>query len=205
MCVFVCVGRGVSCAAHYCVMGCLSSYLPVRHMRPRNSRRMREAQTELVYFFIRVCFNTVRDLWRVLRSFALHLDLDNVKRRAGFCAAQCLFVMCIMFPTRISVSPESTVPDNKATSCSVNVRGEEKCCILGIIQEHRAWRDTAAENPCKRRQRIRQDRSVMSFSLLCMCLICLRSHMSPSNSWFLEANLVLASIKWFWDKEIVVS
>lgn len=112
----------------------------------------------------------------VLRSSAPHLDLDNAKGRAGFlhCAVFTqVFVTSVMFPTRIRVSPESTVPDNKATSCSVHVRGEENCCILGIIQEHGAWRDAAAENPCERRQRIRQDRGVMSFSLLCMCLICL--------------------------------
>lgn len=55
------------------------------------------------------------------------------------------------------------MPDNKATSCLANVRGEEESCILGIVQKHWAWRDAAAENPCKRRRPIKGDDSVEWF------------------------------------------
>lgn len=65
----------------------------------------------------------------------------------------CAFVLYIVFPTRIRAPLESTMPNDEATSCLVNVRGEEKRCILGIIQEHWAWRDTSTENPCKNRER----------------------------------------------------
>lgn len=63
-----------------------------------------------------------------------------------------VFILYVVFPTGIRESLDSTMPNEEATSCSVNVRGEEKCCKLGIIQEHRARKDTSTENPCKNRE-----------------------------------------------------
>lgn len=55
-------------------------------------------------------------------------DVSNSHRVVRVCS-----VCCTRFPTSISVSPENAVPDNKATSCLANVRGEEENCILGIV------------------------------------------------------------------------
>lgn len=59
---------------------------------------------------------------------ATHSDVSNSHRVVRVCS-----VCCTRFPTSISVSPENAVPDNKATSCLANVRGEEENCILGIV------------------------------------------------------------------------
>lgn len=69
----------------------------------------------------------------------------------------CVLVLWIVLPTRIKASPESIMPDDKAASCLINVRGEENHCILGIIQEHRTWRDTSTENPWTNRERGRNE------------------------------------------------
>ena len=50
-----------------------------------------------------------------------------------------VFVVHVVLPTRMRVSLDSTVPDYKATSCSVNVRGEVKSCILGILEKYWTW------------------------------------------------------------------
>lgn len=90
----------------------------------------------------------------------LDLDVGNSQRRARRIRP----VYCARFPTSISVSPENTVSDNEATSRSANVRGEEEGCILGIVQEHWAWGDAAAENPCERRRPIKGDNNAERFS-----------------------------------------
>lgn len=72
--------------------------------------------------------------------------LDSISEYVYLYCILCT-VLYIVFPTRIRAPLESTMPNDKATSCLVHVRGEEKCCILGIIQEHWAWRDTSTENP----------------------------------------------------------
>lgn len=56
-------------------------------------------------------------------------------------------VLHLVLPTRIRTSPESSVPNNESTSCLINVRGEEQCCILGVAHQHSAWGDTATESP----------------------------------------------------------
>ena len=85
--------------------------------------------------------------------------LFNACRDEGGCVLYtiCVLVLRIVLPTRIKASPESIMPDDKATSCLINVRGEENHCILGIIQEHRTWRNTSTENPWIHRERGRNE------------------------------------------------
>lgn len=56
-------------------------------------------------------------------------------------------VLHLVHPTRIHTSPESSVPNNESTSCLINVRGEEECCILGAAHQHLALGDTTTESP----------------------------------------------------------
>lgn len=44
-----------------------------------------------------------------------------------------MFAVYVVFPTRMRVSFDRMVPNYKATSCSANIRGKEKCGIVGII------------------------------------------------------------------------
>lgn len=116
---------------------------------PHHSRHIRGLKLNS-FQFSSVCFNAeCAD-----RNPAPHLDVGNSQRRARIRS-----VYCTRFPTSISVSPENTVSDNEATSLLANVRGEEEGCILGIVQEHWAWGDAAAENPCERRRPIKGDNS----------------------------------------------
>lgn len=47
----------------------------------------------------------------------------------------------------VCTPPESTVPNNETASCSIDVRGEEERCILGVAQQHLAREEAAAESP----------------------------------------------------------
>lgn len=70
-------------------------------------------------------------MWGLKLNSSVFLSLCfNTDRKKTF---KCQQVCSVRFPTSISVSPEDAVPDNKATSCLANVRGEEESCILGIV------------------------------------------------------------------------
>ena len=64
--------------------------------------------------------------------FCTYMLVLNTESYVPVCCI-CVFVSYVVFPTGIGESLDSTVPNDEATSCSLNVRGEEKRCKLGII------------------------------------------------------------------------
>lgn len=57
-------------------------------------------------------------------------------------------LLCVLVcPTGVCMPPQSAVPNNETASCLINVRGEEERCILGVVHQHPARGDAAAESP----------------------------------------------------------